>query len=55
MDDTEANPDMAKDEETMFEKIYKIKIWNTTLRELMIFRSLYLSQSTSAIIDIVND
>ena len=39
----------------MFDPIYKIKIWNTTLRELLIFQSIYLCQTTSAIVEIVND
>lgn len=41
--------------ETLFDTIYKIKIWEITLRELLVFQSIYLCQTTSAIVDIVND
>jgi len=50
-----SNDETIEDSETMFDPIYKIKIWNTTLRELLVFQSIYLCQTTSAIVEIVND
>ena len=41
--------------ETDFWKIYSIKIWSPTLRELLILQSLYFSKTVSSIVDLVND
>jgi len=43
------------DEETDFQQIYNVKIWAITLRELLLFNSIYLSKTLSNIIDLVND
>jgi len=42
-------------DETDFEKIYNIKIWTITLRELMLMQSLYVCKTQSDIVDLVND
>lgn len=41
-------------DETDFEKIYNIKIWTITLRELMLMQSLYVCKTQSDIVDLVN-
>ena len=41
--------------ETDFMKIYNIKIWTITLRELMLMQSLYVCKTQSDIVDLVND
>jgi hypothetical protein len=43
------------DNETSFDRIYNIKIWQISLRELMLFQSLYLTKTLSDIVDLVND
>ena len=40
-------------EETSFQKLYNIKIWELTLRELLIFKSLYLCKSQEKIVHLV--
>ena len=40
-------------EETVFETLYKIRIQNTTLRELMLIQSMYLTESTNEILKLV--
>jgi len=42
-------------DETSFESIYNVKIWQVTLRELLLFNSLYLSKTLAEIVDLVND
>jgi len=42
-------------EETEFEQIYNIKIWEITLRELLLYNSLYVCKTQSDIVDLVND
>lgn len=42
-------------EETDFEMIYSIKIWEITLRELLLFQSLYVSKTQSDIVDLVSN
>jgi len=43
------------DDETDFEKIYNVKIWAITLRELLLFNSIYLAKTLSNIIELVTD
>ena len=45
----------AGSEETDFERIYNIKIWEITLRELLLFQSLYVCKTQSDIVDLVNN
>jgi len=42
-------------DETGFDKIYNIKIWTITLRELLLMQSLYVCKTQSDIVDMVND
>ena len=42
-------------DETSFDSIYNVKIWQVTLRELLLFNSLYLSKTLAEIVDLVND
>lgn len=42
-------------EEASFWPLYKVKLHQITLRELMLFQSLYVCKTLSEIIDIVND
>jgi hypothetical protein len=41
--------------ETEFELIFNIKIWEITLRELLLFNSIYVCKTQSDIVDLVND
>ena len=41
--------------ETSIEDIYQVKILQITLRQLLLFESLYFCKSTGDIIDLVND
>jgi hypothetical protein len=43
----------AGSEETDFERIYNIKIWEITLRELLLFQSLYVCKTQSDIVELV--
>lgn len=43
------------DQETIFEKIYNVNLKTVTLRQLLLFQSLYVCSTTSKIIDLVND
>jgi hypothetical protein len=45
----------AGSEETDFERIYNIKIWEITLRELLLFQSLYVCKTQSDIVGLVNN
>ena len=42
-------------DEASFWPLYKVKLHEITLRELMLFQSLYVCKTLSEIIDIVND
>ena len=44
-----------EDEETSYEKIYSLKIHNITLRELLLFQSLYVCKTQSDIIRLVEN
>lgn len=47
--------DQNTGEETNFDKIYSIKIHEITLRELLLFKSLYVSRTQSDIVQLVQD
>lgn len=40
--------------ETGFDRIYNIKIWEVTLRELLLFQSFYLTKTQTEIVNLVN-
>lgn len=40
---------------TTFEKIFSINVQEITLRQLLLFQSLYLCTTASKIVDLVND
>ena len=40
--------------EVGFDRVYNIKIWGITLRELLLFQSLYLSKTLSDVVGLVN-
>lgn len=42
-------------EETSFTNLLNVKLYEITLRELLLFNSLYVCKTLSEIIDIVND
>ena len=42
-------------EETDFQQIYNIKIWEITLRELLLFQSLYVCKTQADIVDLVQN
>ena len=42
-------------EETLFQHLLSVKLSEVTLRELLLFNSLYVCKTLSEIIDIVND
>lgn len=42
-------------QETEFLEVYGVKLWQITLRELLLLNSIYLSKTLSSIVDIVND
>ena len=39
--------------QTNFRSIYKVKIWAVTLRELLLFQSIYVAKTQSDIVEIV--
>jgi len=42
-------------EEAAFWNLYNVKLHDITLRELLLFNSLYVCKTLSEIVDIVND
>ena len=41
------------EKEVGFDRVYNIKIWGITLRELLLFQSLYLSKTLSDVVGLV--
>ena len=53
--DDKKGDDNALGEETSFTNLLNVKLYEITLRELLLFNSLYVCKTLSEIIDIVND
>ena len=50
------NGDVGKEQdENNFQKLYSIKLWAVTLRELLVFKSLYYCTTQEQIMDLINE
>lgn len=47
--------DLKQGEEAAFWRLYNVKVYEITLRELLLFQSLYVCKTLTQIVDIVND
>jgi len=50
----EARKGEEAENEVGFDRVYNIKIWSITLRELLLFQSLYVSKTLSDVVGLVN-